>query len=82
MLYRGLIKFKIFFSKTEYEEELQISLPSLFYSINTDGQKRIKKKTISHFKLRNPQNFAFQSPKVWTLFFNKFLKTQKFSEPF
>ena len=35
---RGLIRFKIFFLKVEYEEELRISKSNLFHSTNT-GRK-------------------------------------------
>ena len=46
----GLIKFKIFFLKVEYEGELQISEYNLFHSTNGDGKKkRIKKNVIPYF---------------------------------
>ena len=35
---RGLIRFKIFFLKVEYEEELRISKSNLFHSTNA-GRK-------------------------------------------
>ena len=40
----GLIKFKIFFLKDEYEEELRISESNLFHSTNADGKKELRKK--------------------------------------
>ena len=38
-LLRGLVKFKIFFLKVEYERELRI-----FHSTNADGKKELRKK--------------------------------------
>ena len=43
-LLQGLIKFKIFFLKVEYEEELRIFEPKLFHSINADGKNELRKK--------------------------------------
>ena len=40
----GLMKFKIFFLKVEYEGELQISELNLFHSTNTDGKKNQEKR--------------------------------------
>ena len=48
-----LAVFKMFFLKVECEKELQISVSSLFHSINDDGGKRIKKEVIPYFELRN-----------------------------
>ena len=42
-LLRGLIKFKIFFLKDEYEGELRISESNLFHSTNA-GEKKQKTK--------------------------------------
>ena len=46
----GLMKFKIFFLKVEYEGELQISESNLFHSTNTDGKKELRKKLIDRGK--------------------------------
>ena len=50
MLLRGLMKFQIFFKKTEYEGELQISNSNLFHQL-MQMEKRIKKKVIPYFEL-------------------------------
>ena len=50
-LLRGLIKFKIFFLKVEYEGELRISEFDLFHSTNADRKKELRKKlflTLTH----------------------------------
>ena len=39
-----VIKFKIFFLKIEYEEELQISESNLFHPTNTDRKIELRKK--------------------------------------
>ena len=54
-LLQGLIKFKIFLFKVEYEGESRISEFNLFHSTNADGKKRIKEKIIPYFKLENRQ---------------------------
>ena len=54
MSLRDLIKYKIFFLKTEYEGALQIFESNLFNSTNADG-KKINEKVIPYFKLGNPQ---------------------------
>ena len=41
---RGLIKFKIFSLKVEYEGELGIPESNLFHSTNADGKKELRKK--------------------------------------
>ena len=51
---RGLIRFKIFFLKVEYEEELRISKSNLFHSTSAGG-KTIKEKAIPYLKLGNYQ---------------------------
>ena len=48
---RGLMKFKTFFLKVEYEGELRISESDLFHSTNADGKKKLRKKlslTLTH----------------------------------
>ena len=42
-LLRGLIKFKIFFLKVEYEGELRISASNLFHSTNANEKKELRK---------------------------------------
>ena len=44
---RGLIKFKIFSLKVEYEGELGIPESNLFHSTNADGKKELRKKLFS-----------------------------------
>ena len=43
LLQRGLIKFRIFFLKVEYEGEFQISESNLFHSY-ADGKKELRTK--------------------------------------
>ena len=52
LLLRGLIKFKIFFIKVEYERELRISESNLFHSDNANEKKGIKEK-VRYCKLGN-----------------------------
>ena len=43
-LLRGLVKFKIFFLKAEYEGELRISESNLLHSTNADEKNELRKK--------------------------------------
>ena len=45
-LLRGLIKFKMFFLKTEYEEELGISKLNLLHSTTADGKKELRRRKL------------------------------------
>ena len=45
-LLRGLIKFKMFFLKTEYEEELGISKLNLLHSATADGKKELRRRKL------------------------------------
>ena len=58
LLLQGLIWFKVYFLKIEYEGKKQISKSSLFHSTNVDEKKRIKRKAIACFKLGNHQVLA------------------------
>ena len=60
LLLRGLLKFKIFFLKTECEGELQISESNLFHSTNADGKKVLSKKLFLVLNLRIPSFNYFQ----------------------
>ena len=53
-LLRGLIKLIIYFSKIEFEGELQISKFNLFHSTNAD-EKKTDEKVNPYFKLGNHQ---------------------------
>lgn len=57
LLLRAHTKFKMFFLRTKFEGETQISASISFHSINVDGRKkkrRITKKVITYFKMRDP----------------------------
>ena len=45
-LLRGPIKFKMFFLKTEYEEELGISKLNLLHSTTADGKKELRRRKL------------------------------------
>ena len=45
-LLQGLIKFKMFFLKTEYEEELGISKLNLLHSTTADGKKELRRRKL------------------------------------
>ena len=45
-LLRGLIKFKMFSLKTEYEEELGISKLNLLHSTTADGKKELRRRKL------------------------------------
>ena len=53
-LTRGLLKFKIFFLKVEYESEIQIFESNLFYSTNANGKKEPAGQLFLTLKWRTP----------------------------